>query len=505
MHRSSIAGARRDVISPIFWWWLRPAALLTLVLATALSYSADAPSRNRLLLLSDIHFNPLADSSLVRDLSTATPEQWEAILQHSKLTAFSQYGQDTNWWLLRSALDQMHANLPSPALLICTGDLLAHSFRAKYVSTTGDNAWEDYRVFVLKTVEFLALELEKRFNGIPLLLTPGNNDDDCGDYAIEPNGVFLNDTADLVGDLAKGDAELRHDWRMLGSYATPHPTVQGLRIISLNTVFLSTLYKAQAFSTGCQPAPSNGASDLLDWLHVNLDSARQHNQHVWLMFHIPPGIDGYATTHPRGEAPQASSPPNSESCAAQIVPMWVPEWSAQFVSLLANYRDVVIAGFAGHTHMDDFRLIHTKAADDAFVLITPALSPIYDQNPSFRIVNFRSDGAVVGQSTYYLTNLKEATSTNRGRWKREYRFSRKWKVPQLNLNSLAKIYSEVENTAKARDQWEKLYMVSSTTDSLTPAVVRGLYCAIGSLDAASYQACYCPANVTSPGAAAPKF
>ena len=248
MHRGQIAGTRRDVISPVFCWLLRPAALLTLMLAAAVSYSADTSSQNKLLLLSDIHFNPIADTSLAHDLSTAAPAQWEAILQGSKLTAFSRYGQDTNWWLLRSALDQMHANLPSPALIICTGDLLAHSLRAKYVSATGDNAGEHYRAFVLKTVEFLALELRKRLNPLPILLTPGNNDDDCGDYAVEPNGTFLNDTADLVRDLAQGDDELRHDWRMLGSYTTPHPTVQKLRIISLNTVFLSNLYKPQAVS-----------------------------------------------------------------------------------------------------------------------------------------------------------------------------------------------------------------------------------------------------------------
>ena len=120
-------------------------------------------------------------------------------------------------------------------------------------------------------------------------------------------------------------------------------------------------------------------------------------------------------------------------------------------------------------------------------------------------MNFGSDGAVVGQSTYYLTNLKEACSTNRGHWKREYRFSRKWNAPQLDLNSLAKIYSEVQNSAKARDQWEKLYLVSSAAASFPPAVVRGLYCAIGSLDPASYQACYCPAIVTNAGTPRPKF
>ena len=161
---------------------LLPLALsvAAMLLLGAGALTAKDRSRDKLLWISDIHFDPMADPSLASDLAAADPDRWEAILQRSTLTAFSQYGQDTNWWLLRSALDQMHSALPWPALVIYTGDVVAHGFRPAYLKATGDSDWDHYRAFVLKTITFVALQLHKRFRKTQILLTPGNNDDDCG-------------------------------------------------------------------------------------------------------------------------------------------------------------------------------------------------------------------------------------------------------------------------------------------------------------------------------------
>jgi sphingomyelin phosphodiesterase acid-like 3 len=118
--------------------------------------AAQAPSGKTFLITSDIHFNPMSDGSLVADLAASDPTQWETILGRSKSTSFSQYGEDTNWWLLQSSLDQMRATLPHPAFILMTGDLIAHQFPQTYLKTTKDGNRENYRKFVLKTVEFLA-------------------------------------------------------------------------------------------------------------------------------------------------------------------------------------------------------------------------------------------------------------------------------------------------------------------------------------------------------------
>ena len=114
------------------------AALLVVLFAPAVAQSAEA-SADKFLVVSDIHFNPMADATLVADLVAADPTQWETILERSKVSRFSQYGEDTNWWLLRSALDQMRVTLPHPAFIMVPGDLLAHDFPTTYASVTHDN------------------------------------------------------------------------------------------------------------------------------------------------------------------------------------------------------------------------------------------------------------------------------------------------------------------------------------------------------------------------------
>jgi sphingomyelin phosphodiesterase acid-like 3 len=470
-----------------------------LVLLTALggqgagAQQAKAASRDKFLNASDIHFNPMADPKLVAELAAADPTHWEAILQRTEPAAFSLYGQDTNWWLLQSALDQMRKTLPNPAFVMYTGDLLAHEFPKTYRNATHDHDPEHYRAFVLKTVQFLALEFRKRFPGTKILLTPGNNDEDCGDYSIAAGGIFLSDTAGVARELARADAIFTSDWKALGSYNVPHPTVAGVRILSLNSIFFSNRYHATSFSKGCATVESAAAGDLFNWLKANLAAAQQANQKVWLVFHIPPGIDGYSTTH--NHAAQAQVIGDSANVACKpIVPMWVPTWTQQVDGLLEEFQSTVIASFAGHTHNDDFRLVSKAGINRAFVLIDPAVSPIYDQNPGFRIVTFARDGSLVDQTTYYLANLKQASSKVRGRWKKEYQFTREWKMPRLDLGSLGTIYSDIQTTKTARDRWLKLYNVSSAAAIVPPDTVRGLYCAVVALDVAVYQSCYCPAG-----------
>lgn len=458
--------------------------------------AAQTPRKNRpgkLLIASDIHFNPMADPALVGDLAAAEPAQWESILQRSKLTAFSPYGQDSNWWLMRSAFDAMARTEPHTALVMFTGDLLAHSFPKTYKSITHDNDPEHYRTFVLKTFDFIALEFRRRFPDAKVLLTPGNNDEECGDYSIAENGVFLSDTADRAEALAREGEQFAATWKSLGSYSIEHPTVPGIRIVSLNTVFWSNKYRSTDFNKGCATVESAAGSALLAWLETQLADAEKAHEKVWLMFHIPPGIDGWASTHSSGGGSGAIGTP-AKSCVDSIVPMWVPERTASFEKLLDRYHGTVLASFTGHTHVDSFMLIGTEGDARQSVLINPSISPVYDQNPGFRIVNFRSDGTLADQTTYYLTNLTKAGGSTRGRWKKEYTFSRQWKTRQLDTANLTRIYDEIASDSDARARWLKLYMVSSTDAPIPAADVKGLYCAMDALDLKSYAACACGAQ-----------
>ena len=125
------------------------------------------------------------------------------------------------------------------------------------------------------------------------------------------------------------------------------------------------------------------------------------------------------------------------------------------------------------------------------VLINPPISPVYNQNPGFRVLDV--DGSEVrDQTTYYLTNLT-AAKAGHGSWKKEYTFSREWQTKRLDPASLGKLYTEITGDETARAHWLKLYNVSSSAAKVKPEEVRGLYCTIEGLGVGAYRNCACAA------------
>jgi len=455
--------------------------------------SKPGPTSGQVLIASDLHFNPFADPALGAALAKEPVRKWETILERSSSTAYSPYGQDTNWWLLRSALDAMRKAEPNPALVMITGDLLAHGFAQKYAQAVQDKNRNHYRAFVSKTVSFVASQLRQRYNKQQILLTPGNNDDDCGDYDIEAGGPFLSDTAFRVRGLAREGVRFMSDWKSLGSYSLQPRGIRGLRIISVNSVFFSNKYQAVNFADGCSTADSKGPARTYSWLESTLNRAAQNREKVWIMMHIPPGIDGYSTMVNYQSLAQAAAAPPQDLCSQAIVPMWKPFWTELFDRLVTQYATTITAIFAGHDHTDDFRVIHAGQSDQGFVLIDPPVSPIYGQNPSFRIVTFAGGSGLTDQTTWYLTNLEMAQSTTPGTWAPEYTFAEEWHGPHLDAAGLNSIYDQIHSDPSASQRWLTLLNVSSTYQPVPANGVRTLECAIAALDPASYKACYCPA------------
>ncbi len=455
---------------------------LGMAAAFAFFLSASAAPAADLLMLSDVHFDPMADPHLVDALAAAAPEDWRAVLEKSGDASLGRYGRDTTWPLLRAALAQMKETLPDPALLILPGDFLAHDFRSAFNAAAGDHSDAAYRVFVRKTMEFLGLQLRQAFPETPILPAVGNNDEICGDYALQPNGPFLADTLPILRMLvgAAGQPGFDRDWAGYGNYSV---TLPGLRVVFANTVFFSRNYQNKCGAPG-DPDPGQAT---LAWLASELAAARQAQEHVWLVYHIPPGIDGFATLH-------------KGSCPDTMVAMWQEPSAEAFAALLRRYADTVAASFGGHTHMDDFRLIGDDGGYYAFALITPALSPIFGQNPAFRTVSWDPAGGILDQTTWALDNLFETGTGIPARWRAEYTFTREWNLPRVDLSSLERLYSAIGDTPEARDRWHALYPVSSPVfwalSSGGPQAVRAFDCATGHVSATDYSRCYCAGKAT---------
>src|SRR5260370_26150920 len=91
--------------------------------------AAQAPAiAGQILVMSDLHFDPMADPQLVDQLAAAEPELWSAVLHSSHDSRLGRYGRDNNWMLPRPALRQMTETLPKPALVLISGDFLPHGF-----------------------------------------------------------------------------------------------------------------------------------------------------------------------------------------------------------------------------------------------------------------------------------------------------------------------------------------------------------------------------------------
>ena len=456
------------------------AAMLSLALSTP-GRGADTGTAGptQFLMMSDLHFDPMADPKLVDRLSSAEPEEWPDIFESSGNKTPARYGADSNWALLRSALWQTKQTLPNPAFVVLPGDFLAHNFRHQFDAAAADHSDAAYRQFVHKTMQFLALQLERTFPDTAILPALGNDDLYCGNYQLQPQGPFLADTLPifraLVGALASSGFD--RNWMSYGNYSV---TVRGLRMIFPNTVFFSANYRNRCGSAG----DADPGVATLAWLETELAAAERAQQRVWLVYHIPPGVDGFATLR-RGSCPDA------------IVPMWKQSYAEPFYALTRRYSDTVMASFAGHIHMDDFRLLGDDDGYYGFVVITPALSPIYGQNPAFRTVLSDASGGIVDQTTYELANLREAADGAPPAWRAEYTFTQAWQLPRIDLASLTQLYAMIANVPVDRDRWRQFLPVSSpiywptNLGEAASQAALAYRCADGHLLLPEYGHCYC--------------
>ncbi|HEV3037216.1 MAG TPA: metallophosphoesterase [Candidatus Angelobacter sp.] len=425
---------------------------------------AQLPS-GRALLISDIHLDPLADSSIVKQLIDAPVEQWTSIFQKSQ-QPLSTYGSDTNYPLFSSALKAAAAQGRFD-FVIFTGDALRHDFLQAFISAGGTSS--EYPAFAAKTEIFVTRELQRQL-GVPVVVALGNNDSDCGDYAIPPNSPFLAAVADQLPVLMKSP-DAKATFRFGGYFSVPHPTVVGQEIIVLNSVFWSSSYASCVQKIG-----DPGAAEL-DWLSWQLYAAKILNRHVTLVMHIPPGMDPYSSSK-GGHCDNA-------------VPMWPDRYSTRFSALMQAYSDVVQLGFAGHTHMDDFR-ISSSNWPTAPLRITPAISPLFHNNPGFSVLSYDlNTGAASDVKTYFIS-LSGPTP----QWTEEYRFSTAYGVSGFNAAGLSKVTTQIRSGSAALLTFENNYAVSAPSP-INASNWAFYSCAQTEFTEANYNNCVCSASSPS--------
>ncbi len=445
------------------------AASLLLVVTLPQARAAAAPQQQQAwLILSDIHFDPFTQPKLVDRLVAAPPDRWRAIFATGERTGPSGPGSDTNDALLESTLDGAHEAVPDPRVVIVAGDFLAHEFRDKFNRTAKVHDDAAYAAFVDKTVAFLAWELQTAFPRARLLPVIGNNDGYCGDYQSTPHDPFLAHMgADFAVSSGASDPSAFIAQFSTGGYYTVPLPVDNAQAIVLNDVFWSTNYK-----NACGDPKADPGGDELAWLQAT-QKALPTGTPVWIIAHIPPGVDVFATQHAKTAAP---------------VMFLTDRFNAEFLTSLDS-RSAVVMSITGHTHMNSFRVIGPDPTTPrAPMLVVPAVSPIYGNAPAFTVVNVDPNAAwVLDAQIYILSKINDVWT-----WRREYDFDSVYGRGTIDAERLTNVQRAIFDDERVRRRFEEYYQSGDGLAPITEANWRAYWCANVALTATDWTACAMP-------------
>ena len=458
---------------------LRPAVLAVAALCTGVGGAAAAEPAPTFAFVSDIHFDPFAPASLTPLLAASAVADWPARFAAIDDQTLATWGSDTNHALLVSSLAAIAGTASGADFVVAPGDFLSHDFEKHAAEALGVAETSAAVVdLAVRTTDFVAGSLAAALPGKPVIVALGNNDSSCGDYRIEPGGRYLAETAAtvrrLVGD-GLVDADFDATYAAGGYYSLRHPTLPKHHIVVLNDVLWSAKYQ-----NACGTGGSAAAGVMLAWLKDRLARLEADGEHVWMVHHIPWGIDAYSTDRASHSA-----------CPAEVVPFMHAAFADDFVALLRRYAGTVTASFSGHIHFDGYRLVTDAAGAPIGVdKVAPGISPIFGQNPGFQVFAYdRSSGLPTDFSTFYLANLGPALAPDDADWRFEYTFSAAYGQPGYSVAAVAAMAKAMAGPGVVRDTFSRLYNVSH--GSLGAAGFAAYVCAIESIEPGGFDTCYC--------------
>eukprot|EP01102_Stenamoeba_stenopodia_P004137 TRINITY_DN1431_c0_g6_i2.p1 TRINITY_DN1431_c0_g6~~TRINITY_DN1431_c0_g6_i2.p1 ORF type:complete len:486 (+),score=97.83 TRINITY_DN1431_c0_g6_i2:47-1459(+) len=322
----------------------------TTTMTTTTTTTTEAPPSNEVgyfLAVSDLHFDPAS-------------------------TSLPMYGADSPLSLINSSLNAMYGTLSDPDLIVITGDLTCHSYtnpgwvEAQLVYPTLASLFQDQ--FALSQNPFVRSPI----------LAMGNNDL-YPKYSAPP----------LSGSDSPWFANLTNYWPTLNSSQNVYQTfVEGgyyrvdpfpdasttLTLLVIHTNWWSSLCGA----TVDNPDPA----DQFNWLQEELQSAMEENRTVWIIGHIPPGIDLFSDS-----------------------PLWQETFVAKYFEVTDEFVGTVIkAQLFAHEHKVYFRMQSSKSTSASMPIQQhSSISPIYNNNPTYRKYTYNKvTYEILDYSDYYL-------------------------------------------------------------------------------------------------------
>jgi sphingomyelin phosphodiesterase acid-like 3 len=444
------------------------------------------------LLISDIHFEPFWDTAKVPQLAAAPVSEWRAILaaapshdHEQRFAALQQScharGADTPFALFYTSLMVMRSYAAGAKFVTVSGDLISHSFQCKYSTLFPDSTPADYRAFTEKTIAYVMGELYGAFPNVPVYVALGNNDSDCGDYRLDTHSEFLAATGrEVTKNFPASERQSAEESFAAGGYysvSLPAP-IENARLLVLNDIFMSKNYAT------CAGKPDPTAADTqLAWLRQQLTEARAKKQKIWVMGHIPPGIDLYATVSKFIDV-----------CGGQAPIMYLA--SEKMADELVEFSDVVQLAIFGHNHMDEMRILKDDAPSSSkgvAVKVVSSISPINGNHPSITLAQIDPSSAALLDYTVFDTPKLTGKYTF---WIKEYNFARSYYEKEFTSSSVSELIAGFAADPSAKTQASQNYIVDFSVGYATPLLSLAwpqYVCTLSNHTAKAFKACVCPA------------
>ena len=461
------------------------------------------------LLVSDVHFEPFWDPGKAAKLAGSPASGWQSILESpvsadraQRFAALQKSchtrGDDTSFPLFEFALAAMKAHAGTARFLVVSGDSISHGFDCKFKAIFPDARPGDYRAFVQKTIAFVTGQLGRIAPRKPEYVALGNNDSDCGDYKLDSSSPFLADIGPLMlrGVPRHERDEALESFRKAGYYSVILPApVQRTRLVVLNDILLSPSHR----NCSGQPDPAPGDAQL-EWLQHQLAQARAAGEHVWVMGHIPPGVNAYSTLAHMGSL-----------CHGRPPVMYLA--TDRLAQDLTGAGDEIRLGIFAHAHTDEFKLLEperppsaqgsaetahagvqaTPEGSPVAIKMVPAISPINGGNPAFTVAEI--DPATARLRDYQVYAAKDASGA--GAWPELYDFDRTYNEKSFSPEAARHVLAEFSADPAGKSAASESYIHNFLTghpDMLLPLVWQRYVCTLSHSTAAGFTSCACASS-----------
>ena len=441
------------------------------------------------VMVSDIHFEPFFDPSKAVRLADAPVSAWKSILsgpvsadREARFAALQKScpvrGQDSSYPLFDASLRAMHRDGVGAKFVTVSGDLIAHSFQCKFGAVFPQAAAGAYRAFVEKTIDFVIDSLDEAVPGVPVYVALGNNDSDCGDYQLDAHSEFLSAVGEEVAKSfpeaeRKGIAESY----AAGGYFSARLPAGNARMLVLDDQFMGAKYT----TCGGKPDPT-AAEAQLDWLQKQLAEARQNKEKVWVMAHIPPGVDAHATALKM-----------DATCGGKGPKLFLA--SEKIADVLTANSDVIALAVFAHTHMDELRILKPEngatGGGEVAVKLVASVSPINGNLPSITLGRVSASTATL--MDYKVMVASNATGVDTT-WREEYDWDKTYHAAEFSAASVSKLVDGFAADGDAKTDASQAYIRDfiAGKDSPLLGLVWPLYaCGLGHDSAQAFKACAC--------------